>query len=470
MNPVAISRGHSFKGITAYLHGQNKEARATWSEVLNVGTQNPYMAARFMAATAMDAHRKQPKGPVWHWQMSWDDQQHPPAEHQAEAAKALLKSLGLDNAQAMLVGHNDNGRTHVHLVVNLINPDTGRIWHDHRFPDNAQRNCTYQSHTKAQAFALEYCREHGITSSPNREKNAATREEQKATGEKAHPSQMEGRKRLSREDWQHMRDTLYARQAIEREALKDRHGEQWQQIKDELAKRQKAERAQWREEYARQTAAAKAEFRTRWRDTFKAQEAEARKSHEAMTAAAKQLVRANTWHGKIFGALGLAKNAFDAEAQLSILKMQHQAMQDRHEAARIALAEQRRQVAYERTKAAVEVARQAGAARPDIDAMKQAQSREWAQLRERQQAEREEAGIRHARAPDKAREQNNQPPRREREHQTQAKDNARKRDEETAREGRKERQYSKAQLERYRRWQEKEREAREKGPDRGRER
>ena len=174
-----VSRGSSFKGLAAYLGGQDKgEHRAVWSATQNIGTENIYMAARLMAATAMDADeikrqngwdgrgRRTTEKPVYHTVMSWPKEESPDYAHQEQAARDLVKAAGFENAQAIFVGHDDNGKTHVHVVVNVLDPETGKqfsLSNDYR---------------KMQAWALEYCKEHGIDPTeiaPNRLKNAEAR-------------------------------------------------------------------------------------------------------------------------------------------------------------------------------------------------------------------------------------------------------------------------------------------------------
>lgn len=415
MNPVAISRGHSFKHLTAYLHHSKEgDARYTFTEADNLGTQNPYMAARLMAATAMDAKRKQAKGPVWHGSISWDEDHHPDPQHQAAAARAMLKQMGLEQAQALLVGHNDNGRTHVHIMVNLINPETGRIWHDPRYPDNASRNCLYQEHSKMQAFAREYCREHGITSSPNREKNAKARADRAAANEGAErPPEpkpvLEGTKRLSRAEWQRMKDELFARQQGEREQLKAKHGGEWASIKAEIEKRQKAARADWRAENERQRQAAKAEFKPNWAALFKAHRTEDKAISARINQAARQLMKSQTIVGRALGAVGFAKTSFQWQAELATLKMQRETMLARHEAQQLEARQVQGRLVAQRTKQ--ELAKRE-APRLDVAPVKETQNREWTELRTKQAEEREAAGLRPR--PEKVREQENRQAERER--------------------------------------------------------
>ncbi len=47
-----------------------------------------------------------------------------------ESADAFLKHMGWDGHQAVLVGHNDTGHRHVHIILNRVNPENGRTIDD----------------------------------------------------------------------------------------------------------------------------------------------------------------------------------------------------------------------------------------------------------------------------------------------------------------------------------------------------
>ena len=48
------------------------------------------------------------------------------AETRNRAAEETLKALGLERHQALIVAHNDKTHPHVHLVVNRVDPETGK--------------------------------------------------------------------------------------------------------------------------------------------------------------------------------------------------------------------------------------------------------------------------------------------------------------------------------------------------------
>lgn len=135
-------RGRSFRGIARYLlHDRNAttSARVEWTANVGIATRDPNVGWRIMAATALDQDRlktaagvansgRRSDMVVQHLSLAW----HPSEAKKLtqlemlRAAKTVLVVMGASEHQAMVVAHND-GVPHVHLVVNRINPNTGRM-------------------------------------------------------------------------------------------------------------------------------------------------------------------------------------------------------------------------------------------------------------------------------------------------------------------------------------------------------
>jgi len=175
--PKINHRGHSFKGVTAYLmHDKDSQTseRIAWSETGNMHTNNIEKAALVMAYTDKNADllkrdfsnrtagRKANAGNVYHYSLSWAHTEKPDRDHQRNQALATLERLGLENHQYYMVSHSDTDHGHVHIVANLTHPETGKI----HAPSFDKRTL--------QAWALEYELEHGIHCK-KREENAAKR-------------------------------------------------------------------------------------------------------------------------------------------------------------------------------------------------------------------------------------------------------------------------------------------------------
>ena len=143
-------------------------------------TDDPEKAAKIMAWTDLNADylkeqsggskagRKTEKGAVYHFSLAWHGDEKPDAKHQQEYALETLKKLNLQDHQYILVAHNDTDHDHVHVVVNLTNPENG-----------TRADLKYDKR-KMQELALEYEKEHGIYCE-NRFKNEQEREKARLT-------------------------------------------------------------------------------------------------------------------------------------------------------------------------------------------------------------------------------------------------------------------------------------------------
>lgn len=149
MIPDIAKKGASFKGALAYyLHDKREEGererftseRVAWTETRNLMTDNPEMAGRVMAATAMDADRlKREAGvrnagrksdqSVYAYTLSWHPDEAPTLSRaeMVRAADETLKVLGAEDRQAMIVCHNDRAHPHVHVILNRVSPEDGRM-------------------------------------------------------------------------------------------------------------------------------------------------------------------------------------------------------------------------------------------------------------------------------------------------------------------------------------------------------
>src|SRR5262245_66540839 len=65
------------------------------------------------------------------------------------AADSYLRHMGWDDHQAVYLAHNDTPHAHIHLIVNRIHPETGKVLND-AFSKN-----------RTQEWARDYERENG---------------------------------------------------------------------------------------------------------------------------------------------------------------------------------------------------------------------------------------------------------------------------------------------------------------------
>src|SRR3984957_17529557 len=158
------SRGQSFKGLGTYLTHDPKAdtaERVSWTHTLNCANDHVPSAIDEMMWTARDAELlKQEAGiraggrptenTVKHASLSWATDETPSREHMIATSEDFLRHMQWDEHQVVLVAHTDKSYAHVHIMLNVVHPETGL-----KLDDNFERR-------RAQTWALEYERQHGI--------------------------------------------------------------------------------------------------------------------------------------------------------------------------------------------------------------------------------------------------------------------------------------------------------------------
>lgn len=138
------------------LGGQNFGYEVNSAERLEVARRD--MEWNGKAENQASATRKCEKDCL-HVSLSWESGQEPTAEDMAEAAKGFLKALGMENAQAVFVAHDDTAHKHLHIVASRIDPLSGKTYSQ------------LDDFAKAQAWGLQYEREHGQISQNEARRN-----------------------------------------------------------------------------------------------------------------------------------------------------------------------------------------------------------------------------------------------------------------------------------------------------------
>jgi hypothetical protein len=195
------SNGGSFRGAGQYyLHDKSDDAsldkelkpqsaeRVWFTETRNCMNNDPFRALDEMWGVAEDqAYLKMQAGvkrggrvceePVKTMSLSWHKDDAPTPEHMIEAADAFLKHMKWDEHQAVMVGHNDTEHRHIHIILNRVNPDTGRTLDD------------FREQKRAQSWALEYERSQDQVRCEQREIN--TRKQAEKGADRANDNQRE---------------------------------------------------------------------------------------------------------------------------------------------------------------------------------------------------------------------------------------------------------------------------------------
>ena len=123
------SSGRSFKALGRYLvEGRNREAegRVAWSSARNLPTDDPELAAKIMRATA--AQNVRTSQPVYHLVLSFDPRDQVSREQMERVADRVLDELRLREHQLLIVAHADREHAHMHLLINRVHPETGKMW------------------------------------------------------------------------------------------------------------------------------------------------------------------------------------------------------------------------------------------------------------------------------------------------------------------------------------------------------
>jgi hypothetical protein len=176
---VKIGRGgKSFKGLSEYLTHDPEtrtDERVAWTHTHNLASDHVPSAVDEMYWTAQNAELlKQEAGvraggratesPVKHISLNWSPDDNPTREHMIETTEGFLRHMNWHEHQAVLVAHNDKAYRHVHVMLNVVHPETGMRVHD---------DFEYR---RAQAWALEYERQQGHIHCEQRLNNVKGRE------------------------------------------------------------------------------------------------------------------------------------------------------------------------------------------------------------------------------------------------------------------------------------------------------
>lgn len=183
MVPAITAGGRSFKGAALYyLHDKRQEGeaerftsdRVAWVETVNLPTDDPELAWRIMAHTALaQAELKAAAGtkatgrklskPVFAYSLAWHPGERPTKAEMMEAARASLEAQGLEEHQAIILCHTDEPQAHVHIIANRVHPATGKA------------ATLSNSKLKLSQWAEGYERKRGKVFCPQRVRNNARR-------------------------------------------------------------------------------------------------------------------------------------------------------------------------------------------------------------------------------------------------------------------------------------------------------
>lgn len=160
----------------AEAHPETAE-RVAWTETRNLATDHPGVAREIMIATARQADElkaaagvkstgRKSSAHVYAYSLAWhpDEAGALDRAEMTRAADASLKVLGAEHHQAVIVCHQDQKHPHVHVIVNRVDPATGKML------------STSNDRLKLSDWANAYERERGVILTPKREEKRELRE------------------------------------------------------------------------------------------------------------------------------------------------------------------------------------------------------------------------------------------------------------------------------------------------------
>jgi hypothetical protein len=133
--------GVRFQRVVEYVGRDDEEARAKGQEPLSAescgvfnieadcGTpQDRQQIWQIMSDDAMSA-RNYKGNPVYHFDVSWMEGEHPTRDQLESAARHFIDGLGFGKCQTFWAVHRDTDNDHLHIVVNkvVVDPENGRV-------------------------------------------------------------------------------------------------------------------------------------------------------------------------------------------------------------------------------------------------------------------------------------------------------------------------------------------------------
>lgn len=214
--------------------------------------------------------------------LSWHPSEKPTPEQMIEAADQFIAKMGWQEHQAVYIGHNDTAHPHIHIILNRVHPETGRMLDD--------RN----DYKRAQAWGLEYEREQGRIFCEKRLETERARSGAERTPQAANeniPHHIHEMARAAELVFVRGEQQRLALDMLERETLKREQREERQAWFEDGAKILKAARSEvWRE--------VREDYKPDWREFYRdkeAREAEAEAHSSSAIARATYFAKEGQW-------------------------------------------------------------------------------------------------------------------------------------------------------------------------------
>ncbi len=314
MVPDIAKTGHSFKGAMAYyLHDKRQEGqeahpqtaeRVAWTETRNLPTDDPDLARRVMAHTAMRADDlkaaagikntgRKSSAHVYAYSLAWHPDEAGKLD-QLEMLRAVdssLKALGAEGHQAVIVCHRDQKHPHVHVILNRVDPKTGVLL------------STSNDRLKLSDWANEYERMRGVILTPKREEKRQLRDQFAEKAQRREYAQQQRQKAEQRPEDSKSRAAMLKEFGDRQKAD---HRQQWKDLAQDNTKKRGAIYDRWGAAIKAAAERHKVECKPIWAAYFKHDRANVRTFNENERSLAGVIRNAMdaTTHQKVSGQLG----------------------------------------------------------------------------------------------------------------------------------------------------------------------
>jgi hypothetical protein len=263
--------GKSFKGLSEYLTHDPEaktEERVAWTHTHNLANDHVPSAVDEMLWTAREAELlKQEAGiraggratenAVKHISLNWSPDDRPTREDMIETSEKFLTAMRWNEHQAIFVAHDDKAYSHVHIMLNVVHPETGL-----RLNDDFERR-------RAQDLALGYEQEQGRVYCEQRLKPQEEREN-------SPPRNIWMEFQEKEKEFYRAESNLRQDEGIRVDYLENQRNEEWKILKEiqrlertEFFAQGKSEFSELRSSIYRDV---RKEFRNRWAEFYAAQQ------------------------------------------------------------------------------------------------------------------------------------------------------------------------------------------------------
>lgn len=135
----------SFKDIGEYITAEKVVDRATGEEVEKAIHVEPVnVLSKETAIAEMDAAALQNprcQDPVYHCIASWPEGERPTPEQAMDAGKTIMEKLGYAEHQAVIAYHDNTENAHIHIAINRVHPETGKVHAPYNDYETLHRAC-----------------------------------------------------------------------------------------------------------------------------------------------------------------------------------------------------------------------------------------------------------------------------------------------------------------------------------------